>query len=94
MSAVNVCRAPSGSVTATLSTARPLLSVIRRSALVLVSNVRLGCAARAGRMTAHSASAFAPSRQGNPSTRSQRMQGESVVRPPCASWVSRTPIGR
>ena len=94
MSAVKVCGEPSGSVAATPVTERPPASVSSRWAVVLVIRARLGCAARAGRITAHSASAFAPSGHGNPSIRSHRMQEESVVARPCASWVSRTPIGR
>ena len=82
MSAVKVCGEPSRSVTATPATERPPVSVSSRSAVVLVIRVKLGCAARAGRITAHSASALAPSRQGNPSTRSHRMHRESVVARP------------
>src|SRR6516164_6421273 len=76
MSPVKACGDPSGSVTAAPVADRPLLSVVSRSTVVLVIRVRLGCAARAGRITAHSASALAATRQGNPSTRSHRMQAQ------------------
>ncbi len=94
MSAENVVVLPSTIVVTTPVTVRPVESVSSFSTVARVISVRLSCAASAGRTTAHSESAFAPTRQGNPSMRSQRMQRDSGVARPCSSWVRSTPTGR
>ena len=74
-------------------TVRPLASVSRRSTWALVISSTLACSS-AGSTQITWASDLALSRQGNPSTRSQRMHLLAWVAPPRSSWVRSTPIGR
>lgn len=93
MSALNSSVAPFLSSATTLVTVRPVGSVSRRCTSALVTIVTLSYFS-AGSTQITCASDLAPSRQGKPSTRSQRMQTLSWVARPCSSWVRFTPIGR
>lgn len=93
MSAANPVVVPSVSSATTRVTVRPVGSVSSRRTSALVIIVTLSCS-RAGSTQITWASDLAPSRQGKPSTRSQRMQALVRVARPSSSWVRFTPMGR
>ena len=68
-------------------------SVSSRRTLAWVSSVTFGCSS-AGSTHTTCASDFAPTRQGKPSTRSQRMHRLARVARPASSCTRSTPMGR
>ena len=94
MSALNVTGPGFPSIQVTTSvTDRPPGSVFSRSTYAPVSSSTPPLAT-AGSTHTTCASDFAPTRQGNPSTRSQRMHALPRLANPSTSWSRSTPIGR